>query len=168
MGWCLNIILLEHRAGFRRTRKIIWIKHVWEIHRLNPITRQVQQIKHSTGKGLQRPAILLLCSFLVSFHMLCASCLSVCFNSSTVWIWRVHTHTRTHKHHNTSHSYSCPGPTGRGNIPHIFWGEGEGGDSRAEEGLTSVNGSLLYLACSITCSVCLIIWIQIVSLPRTF
>lgn len=47
--------------------------------------------------------------------------LSVCL--CMVWILRlIPEHAHTHQTLSlTSHSYSCSGPTGRRNIPHIFW-----------------------------------------------
>lgn len=69
------------------------------------------------------------------------SCLS---NRSTVRLWPLSVRCRGSKSLPlTAQSYSCPGPTGRGKIPNIFWawrwGRGHMGERREE-----VNRSVFY------------------------
>lgn len=124
---------------------------------MNPITRQVQQIKESSlldfmatmGQDLQRPTILLLRSFLVSFHML--GMLPVCLDLAS--------HGSTNTHQNPSCSLHIAiltqVPQEEGTFLTFSKRGGEGGDSRGEEGLTLVSSSFVYLPDSVYQIICI-------------
>lgn len=92
----------------------------------------------------------------------CLCALIVLWSGSGFRLSSIHTHTRSSLHI----AIPVQVPQEEGTFFTFSERGGEGGDSRGEEGLTFVNRSLLYLPCSISCSVYLITCIQIVSHSR--